>query len=364
MTKVLAVGTDVDLCEAHMLAGLAQHGVEIDVLMDPARAHAGILESAGIRFSTILLHGRIDPQSIVALRRILRQGNYDIVHCFSNRALSNIILASWGIPFKLIAYRGTMGHLSRLDPLSWLTYLNPRIDKILCISNAVRGYLSQYISEQKLVRIYKGQSASWYSKEASVPLTEFKIPEGAFVVACVANMRPVKGVPYIIKALQYIPVDKNVHLLLIGKIQDKDVRHLLNDPLLVERVHYAGFQRNVTGLVSQCNAFVMASVKREGLSKALQEAMIVGVPPIVTAVGGMPEVVVNGECGLVVPPCSAEAIAEAILSLQSDPARCREYGIKARERIGTNFRIEDSITEVLQVYNQLLSRTSSRPLTA
>ena len=360
MPRVLVVGKDLDLCEAHIFAGLSRMGVSIHVLMDPSLNHADILKSAGAGVSALKMRSRLDVIAIRELRNIIREAGFDIVHCLTNRAISNTLIASYGLPVKRVAYRGTMGHLSRFDPFSWLAYLNPGIHRIVCVSEAVCDYLRLFLPADRLVTIYKGHDVSWYRAEAGVTLGDFGVPDGAFVVACVANMRPVKGVPYLIEAFRGIPRGKNIHLLLVGRVEDSEVTRLMSDPEVSGRIHLTGFQSNAPAIVSRCQVFVMPSVKREGLPKALLEAMATGVAPIVSAVGGMPEVVVDGECGLVVPPRDGPAIADAVTRLYENPEEAAAFGRAARTRVIECFNVKKSIEETFRVYQEL-STTSFKP---
>ncbi len=78
------------------------------------------------------------------------------------------------------------------------------------------------------------------------------------------------------------------------------------------------------------------------------------VPPVVTDSGGSPELVVDGVCGFVVPPRDAQAIADAIEKLYRDPELRRRMGDAARERIGTDFRNEDTVLKTIALYQELV----------
>jgi glycosyltransferase involved in cell wall biosynthesis len=98
----------------------------------------------------------------------------------------------------------------------------------------------------------------------------------------------------------------------------------------------------------------MPSTKREGLARAIIEAMAYSVPPVVTSAGGSPELVVDGECGFVVPPRNADALAEGIRKLHADPALRTRMGKAARERIATHFRNEDTVQKTIALYEELV----------
>ena len=82
------------------------------------------------------------------------------------------------------------------------------------------------------------------------------------------------------------------------------------------------------------------------------------VPPVVTDAGGSPELVIDGECGFVVPPRDAHAIADAILRLYEDGDLRRRLGEAARQRIATRFRNEDTVTRTIALYRELVPDAS------
>jgi len=107
--------------------------------------------------------------------------------------------------------------------------------------------------------------------------------------------------------------------------------------------------------MAACNAMCLPSKKREGLPRAVIEAMSYGTAPIVTDSGGSPELVVPGESGLVVESCNPQSIAAGILRLYNDRELCARMGKAARERIATHFRIETTIEETYALYQQVLA---------
>jgi glycosyltransferase involved in cell wall biosynthesis len=99
---------------------------------------------------------------------------------------------------------------------------------------------------------------------------------------------------------------------------------------------------------------VLPSIEREGLPKALLEAMSVGVAPIATRVGGMPEVVEDGVNGLVVAPADSAALVAAIVKMASDGGARAKYAAAAFETIRTKFTVERSVEKTLNLYRELL----------
>jgi len=102
---------------------------------------------------------------------------------------------------KLVTYRGTTGGLYRHDPSAYLNALNPRVDGVICVSEAVTKRVKKQIFDKskKVETIYKGHELSWYNTQ-SMNLEEFGTKNSNFNVAFVANVRPHKGLSYLLQA--------------------------------------------------------------------------------------------------------------------------------------------------------------------
>lgn len=353
--RVLAIGTTVDKPEAHIFKGLLDRGAHIHFMGTPLPEHEAILKNAGGSITHHNFAHRFDLQGISLIRSIVTGDKIDLIYALSNRGLSCSILGMVGSNIPIATYRGTVGHLSWFDPTSWLTFLNPKVRKILCVSDAVAQYLREIkVREDKIETIYKGHDIEWY-RSSPPPRSTFGIPEDAFVVGCTAMMRPVKGVDILIKSVQSLLQDlPKLHLLLVGGIKDPEIERLLASFPEKERLHLTGYRDDATQLATLCNVTVMASKTREGFPKSVIEAMAQGVPAIVTKVGGMPELVGHGDAGIVVPPSNVKALAEAIRSLYNDPGRARHLGALGQKRIEDVFNVNTTINKMYAVFDALV----------
>ena len=338
------------------MEALAHAGHAVHVICDPGTPAVERCRAAGIPFTEMEYPSRLAPSAIRVIRHRIEQDKIELVHALTNRALSNSLFALRGNPaVRVVGYRGTMGHLSRLDPASWMTYLNSRVDRIICVSDAVRQYLlGMGVPDARLVVIHKGHDPAWYRIDSHVNLSEFGVPVDAFVVGFTGNMRPVKGVDVLLRALALLPQKSKIHALLVGEVRDPKVERLAQIPEIVSRAHFVGFRKDAPQLAGSCDAAVMPSIEREGLPKAVIEAMAQGLPPVVSKVGGMPELVEHGVSGLVVPAKDAPALAEALLSLEQDKEKTEILGAGARERIEGPFHISHTVKKTLTLYEELL----------
>jgi hypothetical protein len=136
--KALCITEDPDRPTIAMFVGLKRHGIDLTVVC-PASAGAAraALAAANVQLLDVALRRQFDLRAIRQLRDELRR-DYDILHVFGNKALQNGLAAARGLPVRVIAYRGIVGNVSVFSPISWLRFLNPRIDRVVCVANAAR----------------------------------------------------------------------------------------------------------------------------------------------------------------------------------------------------------------------------------
>jgi glycosyltransferase involved in cell wall biosynthesis len=353
--KLLLLAQHFDRPEANLALQLRQQGVELVARCERDSPYQEVLREAAQDFNYMRFPSRISPSAIFKLRQLLRKHKIDLVHSLSSRALSNALMASVGLRTKHVAYRGTIGHLDRLDPSSWLSYLHPRLDRIICVSGAVRTYLlSLGMPATRPVVIYKGHNLSWYQPAARSALGQFGIPESALVIGCCANMRAVKGVDILIEAAAQALQQSNAHLLLLGEVRDPRVKALAKQFPDPSKIHLAGFRSDAAALLGACDIAVVPSREREGLPKAAIEAMAQAVPVIVSDVGGLPELVQDQKCGLVVPAGDVQALCAALVELSEDAALRTRLGQAAQARIAADFSLEQTLHQTLALYRELI----------
>jgi glycosyltransferase involved in cell wall biosynthesis len=357
--RVLVFNPFNDRSEVSMYLSLQNSGVDIEVVCDPSAAERQVLKNGGITVTEMPIRHRLDINAIINLRRKLKQTKYDIIYTTLNSCLSTSLIASIGLDVKHVSYRGTIGHLNRLDPASWLTYLNPGIDRIVCVSEAVRKYLlSLNLPSSRLVTIHKGHDPAWYAAMPPPSFSDFGIPINAFTIGFTGSIRPVKGVDVLIKSLQSLPKNHDFHLILVGEIKDPRVRELASSSTYSDRIHFTGIRKDAAAIAGACNVFVMPSIAREGLPRSVIEAMAQGIPAIVTDIGGMPELVINNESGLVIPPGNPQALANAISYVADNPDKRRHMGQHARNRISTVFNIKTTVEKTLQLFQELTGNSN------
>ncbi|MBI1224472.1 MAG: glycosyltransferase [Bacteroidetes bacterium] len=344
--------------EAEMFIGLHRTGVQVTVMTFGEAAYATKFKAEGIRVIDFHPIKKFDKAETKKIRSELEAGQYQILHLFNSPAIINGIRASKGLPVKVVLYRGYEGNVHWYDPSAYFKYLHPRVDKIICITKSNEQLLRRqfFLRKNKVISIRKGHDLSWYSQVKEADLGDLLgISANDFNLICVANNRPMKGIRYLLEATYLLPTTLPINIILVGKDMDMgEEKQLIAESPNRSKIHLLGYRTDVLNLVAATDAFILTSIKGEAITKAVVEAMSLGVTPVITDIPGNAEVVLDGVCGIVVPTKNAKVIAEAILRLYHDRILCKKLGSAAKEHIREQFNIENTIRETKAVYESLI----------
>jgi glycosyltransferase involved in cell wall biosynthesis len=290
------------------------------------------------------------------LRELLTEGDFDLLHCTYSKAITNGIIAARGIRVKFVTYYGSLS-LHWHDPSAWLAFLNPRIDRIICASDAVEAHVKKQLPvkrRDRTVRIYRGYDPSWLEGIKPVSREALGVSAADFLICTVGNLRKVKGVKYLIEAIRYIPEDIPVKILLVGSGTDsEETRRLVRKTGRADSFILQGHVPLSPAYVAPCDLYIQPSLS-EGLGRAISEAMCLARPVIVTDGGGAKEFFAAGDNGLVVKKRSPRAIAEAVTDCYKNRNSLSLMGNKARESIMTTFNFKHTVSKTYDVYCDLI----------
>lgn len=270
---------------------------------------------------------------------------------------------------------------SRLDLAHWhgprrrqaLRLATRLADRVQVNAAAIRRQLveEEGIAPERIEVVYNGIDLARFDRRARDPLeAPLPLPEGARAAAIVANLHPVKGQEDAIEALARLgDRARDLHLLLVGEGERRPLLASLARRLgLAGRVHLLGHRRDVPAILARCELLISSS-HAEGLSNAVIEGMASRLPVVATAVGGSPELIVDGERGLLVPPRSPQALAMAVQRLLADQGLRRRLGGAARTWVERELPIEAMARRFERLYEETLAGgpagpASGRPLRA
>jgi glycosyltransferase involved in cell wall biosynthesis len=147
----------------------------------------------------------------------------------------------------------------------------------------------------------------------------------------VANLRAHKGLHVLVAATHHLPDEAPIHILLVGpKPDDPAVLQAISKAAHPERIHVLGYRDDAPEVAAASDIIVLPTTKREGLARAVVEAMAYGRPAVISNSGGNAELVADGESGFVVPVNDPKALAEGITKLWADPEAAGAASGRAR----------------------------------
>jgi glycosyltransferase involved in cell wall biosynthesis len=298
------------------------------------------------------------------LARVVKRLRPDVIHAHDPHGIAMASLALslgsasavGGRAPALIASRRVDFHLKGNSLSRWK---HRQVDCFIAASEAIRQILlADGVPEDRTVTVHEGIDVERVAATPAVNVHEaFWLPHLAPVVGNVAALVPHKGQRHLIEAahlvVQEVP-DARFVILGEGELREQLERHV-RDHHLEKHVLLAGFRTDVIGCIKGFDVFAMSSVT-EGLGTSLLDAMACGRPTVATTAGGIPEVVVDGETGLLVPPRDHAAMAHAIVRLLSDEGLRRRMGAAGLARARERFTVERMVAETAAVYARVAGR--------
>lgn len=309
---------------------------------------------AGFPVTEIRMRGLLDLPGIAALRSLMRRERVDIVNTHSGRdtqlggLAARSILA--GRP-KVVRTR----HLA-LPITSRFTY-SVLPDHVVTVSRFVGDYLaSAGVPRERITAVPTGVDLMPYRSGPEGGLrAELGLAPDTLLVGTVAILRKKKGHAELLEAAaEVLARFPAAHFVFAGDgPQMENLRRRIGELGLTGRVHLLGLRRDVINILKSLDLFVLPTYQ-EALGTAFIEAGATGRPAIGTNVDGVPEVICDGETGLLVPPKDAGALAAAIISLLEDPARRQAMGAAAQAHVAAHYSREVMARGMLAVYSKLL----------
>jgi glycosyltransferase involved in cell wall biosynthesis len=315
------------------------------------------IRSMGIPVTDLCMSAKYRWDAFWRLYHLLRRERPTILHTwmFHTNIPGRVLGRLTGVPIVINSER-TMGQED-----DWRYALNrfthPLADRITCVSQQVADFVVQRVGlpPEKTVVIPNGVQLE---KFHDLPTTEearsaLHLPCDEPLIGTVTRLDQVKRVDVLLKACARM---ERAHTVIVGdgpeRARLEAVAHRLG---LAARVHFVGQQLDVRPWLAALDVFVLSS-DWEGMSNALLEAMAARLPVVATAVGGTPEVVVDGITGLLVPPSDPAVLAKATSRLLSDLDLRSAMRQAGRARVERHFSIAETVRCTEDLYSTLLEQ--------
>lgn len=297
------------------------------------------------------------------LIELIKANQVDIVQTFhfATDTYGSLISRLMGVS-SIVSSRRDMGDLKPKSQVMVSQLFNRLIDRFIVVADAVgRAFsINEGIPEDKFVTIYNGVDLdNWKTvgqEDINQLKTEYHIDKDDFVLGYVAHFRVGKGHDVLLEAVKKLkPKIKNLKVLLIGRGREylkEYYQKYCEHHSLLDSVIFVGYTEEIRKFYSAFDVYCLVS-DNEGCSNSILEAMASEKPIVCTAVGGNPEVVKDGQHGILIPPQDPDALAEAILKLYHDPDLRKSFGRKSRERIESELSVTKMVEANEKLYIQL-----------
>jgi len=307
-----------------------------------------------------------DFQAMFKMIKLMRESKYDIVHTHQAKAGVLGRVAAWivGVPVIVHTYHSFPFHdymtvLERFVYIRIEKIIAKLTDQLIAVSelNLQKGVKLGIASQHKFLTIYSGIDFSRF--DISVNVSDVKksldIPDADQIVGMIGRLSEQKAPQYLVQAIPLV-LEKfpNTTFLFVGDGNlRKQLETIADECGIGEKIKFLGFREDIPTLLHIMDIFVLTSLW-EGLGRSLTEAMFVGKPVIATAVEGVPELVENGETGLLISPKDVAATAASLLQLLASPEKRKQLGRNAHEKVISNFNAALMVRKIDQLYHNLL----------
>lgn len=357
--------TGIAGAENHLLAllpALRALGVDAEVvlLQEPGRPVAQLVRAflnAGVPTFELAINMDLDPWLVGRLARLVRSRGAHAVHTHGVHADLYGRLCLQGLDgVLLLQTRHNDDRFRRLWIMRLLNqWLARRCVRIIAISDAVREFVCavEGIPPRKVERIYYGLDAAPAPQNVVDLRTELGWA-GAPLIGFVGRLTGQKGVDVLLNAFAIVHrALPTARLLLIGDGPQRDALAVLAGGLQISAaVHFAGWREDARAQMAALNVLAIAS-RWEGFGLVTLEAMQAGVAVVASRVSALPEIVLDGETGLLVPAANAAKLAAALMALLQDPQRAMQLGENGRLRAAQLFTVKQMAVQHAALYLSL-----------
>jgi glycosyltransferase involved in cell wall biosynthesis len=237
-------------------------------------------------------------------------------------------------------------------------WLMAKTDRVVVSAESVRDFYIEQVGAdpEKVDVIYN--AVDWAQLTATVDRDALRaqcgVPPGAPVAGIIARLTEQKAHAHLFESMAKTAGLEALHLLVVGDGHLRASLEALSSSLgLADRIHFLGARRDLGNILAAIDMFVMPSLW-EGLPLSMVLAMGAGLPVIATRVAGIPEVVEDGETGLLVPPADPVRLGEALASLVRDAGLRSRLGSAAKARVLPRFGVDGYLASVTNLYDRLL----------
>lgn len=334
-----------------LMVGIRQRGYGVELAAPVRSPLASRAREAGIPIHRFTQRSELSLQAFWRLAWILSPRKVDLLHFNTPRPVLAGKLAALiaGVPILVASRRVNFPLRTRFSRIKY----NWLLDRVVTVSGSIkRTLVHDGVQPERVSVIYEGVDLE--SVDGLPPTSVLPVRSG-LVVGVVAHLSPEKGHLTVLKAAARLREKfPDVTYVFVGGGERRPVLEEHARALNVaDRVLFTGFRNDSDAMMREFDVFCLASLS-EGLSSAILAAMARQLPVVATRVGGIPELVVDGSTGLLVPAGRPDLLAEALAKVLSSSSLRRRMREAGRRRVAEYFTLDRKLDETERLYLELV----------
>ena len=350
----------------NLMMGLRSAGHRVCAAALPGSAIAKRCAEAGLPVFQVKMAGDLDVGGASRIARFARAGRFDLLHAHTARAHAIGLLARiLGAPGKLVVHRRLDFPVST-NMISRLKYHSRRVDLYIAVAGVIREILiAAGVPPGKVTVVHSSIDVSRFEEARARRIEigtevrrEIGLPARGPVIGNVAALAGHKAQKDLIAAMPSILREiPEAHLVIVGDGEERSsLEAQARAAGLIDRIHFMGFRGDVPRLLAAFDLFAMSS-RLEGFCNSVLEAFAVEIPVVATRAGGLPEMVRDGDTGLLAPVGDPAALAAGIMRILRDPALGKRLAASGRRLVESEYTVERMVERTRQAYAGLLTRS-------
>jgi len=344
------------------------HKLILGAIAYPIPAVAELFLAAGIQIVDLNRQGGTSAaRRLRGTRALIQEQQIDLVHINFYGLTDPVALGAYLTPAQIVYTEHASGVAPRRGALKNVLshllhfFIARRVARYVAVSDFVRERLriTHHVGPGQTVTIHNGvNTARFLPQDRMTARDRTGLPRGGKIVLSVAMLIPEKGVHHLVQAVSILVAEYRVTDLCVAIVGEGECREEL-EQLAWElgvggQVRFLGRRSDVADLVAAADLVAVPSVWHEAFGYIVAEAMAGGRPVVASRIGGIPELIDDGETGLLFPPGDSRALAAALGAVLTDAGLARRLSENGLRKCRSQFSLADKVVEFADLYDSVL----------
>ncbi|UOB18266.1 glycosyltransferase family 4 protein [Abyssalbus ytuae] len=315
-------------------------------------------QNEGIEHYTASRKGKQSVPFLKLIIKTVKQHHIDIIHVHDSNAFSLTLIALSFLPKTKLVYSRKRNNRIKNNYFKKLKYNSKKIDKIVCVSEAVRNVFKGIVTDMnKVITIYDGIDTHQFKDNTNLSILhkEYNLPEETKIVGNVAGLTHQKDLYTFIEVAKKVLENTNqkIKFFIIGEGgQKEDLLEYRNKHNLEKDIIFTGFRNDVDKVLPEFDVLLMTSVQ-EGLPLVIYEAFACNIPIVSTKAGGVAEAVVNNISGITAEVKDVEALANGVLKILNNAVFKEQLVAGGKKLSEEKYNLERMKKDYYKLYSSL-----------